>query len=44
MDEEQIRQIMDFLSEYDFLVRDEAGNRVRLQKVAQEFLAQTTTS
>lgn len=44
MDEEQIRQITDFLNEYDFLVMDEAGNRVRLEKTAQQFLAQATTS
>jgi pyruvate-formate lyase-activating enzyme len=44
VDEEQLRQIIDFLAEYDFIVLDKAKKRVRLNKIAQEFLTQTTSA
>ena len=44
IDEAKLQRIMDFLSEYDFIVRSGAGKTVRLNKLAQEFLAQTSTA
>jgi predicted transcriptional regulator len=44
VDEEQLRQIMDFLKEYDFIVWDKAEKKVKLNKMAQEFLTQTTSA
>lgn len=44
IDESQLQPIMDFLKEYTFIMWDEAGNRVRLNKLAQEFLTQTSTA
>jgi hypothetical protein len=44
IDEAQLEWIMDFLTEYDFIVMDEAGKKVRLDKTVQEFLAKTTTA
>lgn len=44
IDEKPLQQIMNFLNEYDFIVKDEAGKRVKLNKMIQEFLAQATTA
>jgi DNA-binding IclR family transcriptional regulator len=44
IDEAQLQPIMDFLKEYTFIMWDEAGKRVRLNKLAQEFLTQTSTA
>jgi uncharacterized protein YutD len=44
VDEEQLRRIMDFLREYDFIVFDKAEKKVRLNKMAREFLTQTTNA
>jgi hypothetical protein len=44
VDEEQLRQIIDFLREYDFIVFDKAKKKVRLNKMTQEFLTQTTSA
>lgn len=44
IDEAQLEWIMDFLTEYGFIVRDEAGKKVRLDRTVQEFLAKTTTA
>jgi DNA-binding IclR family transcriptional regulator len=44
VDEEQIKQIIDFLKEYDFIAWDEREKRVRLKKMAQQFLAQKTSA
>jgi DNA-binding IclR family transcriptional regulator len=44
IDEAQLEWIMDFLTEYDFTVKDEAGKKVRLDKTVQEFLAKITTA
>ena len=44
IDEAQLQKIMEFLSEYNFIVRNSAGKKVKLDKLAQEFLAQTPTA
>jgi uncharacterized protein YutD len=44
VDEEQLRRIMDFLEEYDFVVSDKARKKVRLNKTTREFLTQTTSA
>ena len=44
IDEVQLRRIVDFLNEYEFIMVDEAGKRAKLNKLAQEFLAQTPTA
>jgi DNA-binding IclR family transcriptional regulator len=44
IDEAQLQRIMDFLDEYGFTVRDEAGKKVKLNRLVQEFLAQTPTA
>ena len=43
--EAQLQRIIDFLNEYNFIVvRNGAGKSVKLNKMAQEFLAQTSTA
>jgi DNA-binding IclR family transcriptional regulator len=42
--EDQLRQIMDFLKEYDFIVWDKTEKKVKLNRMAREFLAQTTSA
>jgi predicted transcriptional regulator len=44
VDREQIQQIIEFLKEYDFVVLDETEKKIRLNKLAQKFLTQTTTA
>jgi hypothetical protein len=44
VDEEQLRRITDFLKEYNFIVFDKAKKKVRLNKMAQEFLDQTASA
>lgn len=44
MNEEQLRQIVDFLKEYDFVLFDEAEKKVRLNKMTREFLTETTSA
>ena len=44
IDEAQLEWIIDFLTEYDFIVKDEEGKKVKLDKAVQEFLAQITTA
>jgi len=44
VDEEQLRQIMDFLKEYDFVTWDKAKKKVKLNKMAQKFFTQTTSA
>jgi DNA-binding IclR family transcriptional regulator len=44
MDEEQVLRIVEFLKEYDFVMTDEAKNKIKLNKMTQRFLAQTTTA
>jgi DNA-binding IclR family transcriptional regulator len=44
IDEAQLQQIMNFLIEYNFAVMDEKAKKVRLNRIAQEFLAQTSTA
>lgn len=43
IDEAQLQPIMDFLNEYSFIVCDEAGKKVRLNKLTQEFLTARAT-
>jgi hypothetical protein len=38
LDESQIRQIADFLKEYEFITVDEAKKEMKLEKSAREFL------
>jgi uncharacterized protein YutD len=44
VDDAQLQRITDFLKEYDFIVKDEAENRIKLDKIVQEFLAETATA
>lgn len=44
IDEVPLRRTVDFLNEYEFIMMDEAGKRAKLNKLAQEFLAQTPTA
>jgi uncharacterized protein YutD len=44
VDDAQLQRITDFLKEYDFIVKDEAENRIKLNKIVQEFLAETATA
>lgn len=44
IEEDQIRRIVKFLREYDFIVVDEKSQRVRLEETVQRFLAQTAKS
>ena len=44
VEREQIQQIIEFLKEYDFVVLDETEKKIRLNKLAQKFLTQTTTA
>ncbi|MGA9387523.1 MAG: hypothetical protein WBV70_01715 [Candidatus Bathyarchaeia archaeon] len=44
VDDVQLQRITDFLKEYDFIVKDEAENRIKLNKIVQEFLAETATA
>jgi len=39
----QLQQIMDFLGQYSFTITDETKEKARLDKKAQDFLAQTAT-
>jgi hypothetical protein len=38
LDESQIRQIADFLKEYEFITVDEAKKEMKLEKSVREFL------
>jgi uncharacterized protein YutD len=44
IDDAQLRQITDFLNKYDFIVKDGAGKKVKLDRIVQEFLAETATA
>lgn len=44
VDDAQLQRITDFLKEYDFIVKDEAENRIKLNKIVHEFLAETATA
>jgi DNA-binding IclR family transcriptional regulator len=44
IDKNQIRKIVRFLREYDFIIVDEKSQRIKLEETVQRFLAQTTTS
>jgi predicted transcriptional regulator len=44
INEAQLQQIMSFLVEYNFVVMDEKAKKVRLNRIAQEFLAQTSSA
>jgi uncharacterized protein YutD len=44
VDDAQLQRITDFLKEYDFIVKDEAENRIKLDKIVHEFLAETATA
>jgi uncharacterized protein YutD len=44
IDDAQLQRITDFLKKYDFIVKDEAENRIKLDKIVQEFLAETATA
>jgi len=42
--EPQLERITAFFKEYNFTVNDEEKKKIKLNKIAQEFLAQTTTA
>jgi uncharacterized protein YutD len=44
VDDAQLQRITDFLKEYDFIVKDETENRIKLNKIVHEFLAETATA
>gem|GEM_PF-968258 len=44
LNEAQIRQIITFLSEYNFITMDKAERRVKLDEAIRQFLTRTTTS
>jgi uncharacterized protein YutD len=44
VDDAQLQRITDFLKEYDFIVKDEAEDRIKLNKIVHEFLAETATA
>jgi hypothetical protein len=44
MDEKQVQQIAEFLGKYDFIALDETRKKIKLNKVAQKFLAQPVTA
>ncbi|MDH7477733.1 MAG: hypothetical protein QHH17_05050 [Candidatus Bathyarchaeota archaeon] len=41
---DQIQEIIKFLSEYNFVIINQAEKKVRLEDITQKFLTQTTTS
>jgi hypothetical protein len=41
---DQIHRVIEFLKEYDFITIDDAQRRVRLDKVAREFLRKVLTA
>jgi len=43
VDKDQIYRITEFLKEYSFIVADDVGKKVRLDKIVQKFLTKTTT-
>jgi uncharacterized protein YutD len=44
IDTDQFQRITDFLKEYDFIITDEAKNRIKLNKMAQKLLRQEATA
>jgi uncharacterized protein YutD len=44
VDDAQLQRITDFLKEYDFIVKDEAENRIKLNKIVHKFLVETATA
>jgi hypothetical protein len=44
LNEDQIHQIMTFLSEYNFIIMNQAEKKVKLEETIRRFLTQTTTS
>lgn len=44
VNEDQIQQIIAFLSEYNFIIINQAENQVKLEGTIQKFLTQTATS
>jgi DNA-binding IclR family transcriptional regulator len=44
IDSAQLERITDFLKEYEFIEKDETEKKIKLNKMAQRFLAQTTTA
>lgn len=40
----QVRQIAEFLKQYEFITFDEAKKKVRLEEAAKEFLARKATA
>jgi DNA-binding IclR family transcriptional regulator len=44
IEEDQLCKIVDFLTEYNFIVLDEKRKKAKLDEKAHEFLTQTATS
>jgi len=44
IDKNQIQRLTEFLNEYNFIAIDETKKKVKLDKIVQDFLSQTTTS
>jgi len=44
VNENQIQQIIAFLSEYNFIIANQAEKKVKLEEAIQKFLTQTATS
>jgi transcription initiation factor IIE alpha subunit len=44
VDKYQVKRIIDFLKEYDFISIDEAKEKIKINKMAQRFLTQEATA
>jgi hypothetical protein len=44
LNKNQIRQIVSFLREYNLIVVDETGEKIKLEETVRKFLTQTATS